>query len=158
MTAVSLAELMREFDVMSLDITVTTPTALVEAAKDYAAMHPWPQAARMKLTGSKRTTSQNALYWMWMPIFAKQFNLQPCDQYPDVKEKAHDVCRNMFLGTTDKRIGKMTIKGQLISTTSLSKSEMAEYMTKIQAWCAYRDVNLPIPEECEYREYFEARN
>lgn len=112
-----------------------------------------------------RSLSQNALYWMWMPLVAEQMNkskeafydedlgqmVMPEDYSPD---EAHYVMKKAILGETDPIMkgNTVVVPPQVKSTTKLTKGEMMIYMQRIEAWAASRGVSLPIPSDCQYQQ------
>ena len=100
-----------------------------------------------------RSTDQNSLYWKWLSVMAETFTKKG---HKATKDEMHELMRFKFLGTEDLMVGKTRIEGQLKSTTKLTKNEMSEYMTKIEAWAIGCGVILPMPEDNEYMVYREA--
>ncbi len=100
-----------------------------------------------------RSTDQNSLYFLWLDTLAKNFTKRG---RPVSKDDMHDLMRHKFLGYEQKTIGQTKLNDQLKSTTKLNKSEMSEYMTKIEAWAIDCNVLLPIPADNEYQKYREA--
>jgi len=90
----------------------------------------------------QRSLNQNSLYWQWIGDIAP----------------AHDLMRHLHLGYRKvPKMGATQVPDQLKSTTDCSASEMAEYMTKVDAWCVqYLNLMLPRPEDSEYAKYREA--
>lgn len=107
----------------------------------------------------KRSLPQNNLYWEWMSRMSNFFGSRGAinDKGQRVsKEDMHDLMRHMFLGYVEKRVGNTKLEPQLKSTTDLSKSEMSEYMIKVEVWAAECKCYLPRPEDNEYTQYREA--
>jgi hypothetical protein len=69
------------------------------------------------------------------------------DQYrPDGKQYSADVwhlqCRKYWLGCTDATLPSGDVLAIPNSTADLSVDEFSDYMTKVEAWAASRDVFL----------------
>lgn len=103
-----------------------------------------------------RNLNQNALYWKWLSLMADHFNEKSLSHHY-TKEEMHDLMRHLYLGYEDIKVGNTIIKGQLKSTADLDRSEMSEYMQKIEAWAAQHDLLLPIPDEKQYEEWAKYR-
>lgn len=101
-----------------------------------------------------RTRSQNNLYWMWMEEMANFYSRRDSQH---TKDDMHDLMRHKFLGYTDKQVGNTFIERQLVSTTDLPKTDMSEYMHKIEQWNTDQGLLLTIPAHNEYMKYKEAR-
>lgn len=96
-----------------------------------------------------RTVSQNSLYWEWLTVIANKVNELRETDY--TKDDIHDWMRDQFLGyTAEKKVGKLTIKPQLLTTTELTKGEMFHYMSQIDHWAASWQLMLPKPEDSMY--------
>jgi len=108
----------------------------------------------------QRSLSQNNLYWQWLtqigPAVNEKWGLGWDKK--DEKDMAHDLMRHLHLGYRQvPKMGATQVPDQLKSTTDCSASEMAEYMTKVDAWCVqYLNLLLPRPEDSEYAKYREA--
>ena len=101
-----------------------------------------------------RSLAQNALYWEWIgrigPFINEKWNLN------HDKENVHDLMRHLHLGYRQiPKMGSTEIKEQLKSTKPLSPSQMAEYMKRIDMWCAQLGLLLPRPEGGEYAQYID---
>jgi len=112
----------------------------------------------------QRSHSQNGLYWQWMQQLATHFNgrtYKTSSGEPGTmrmsKDDAHDLMRHNFLGYEERTVGRTNLQPRLISTASLSKGEMSEYMHKVDAWSQDHGVRLTYPNEGEYAQYKEAR-
>ena len=101
-----------------------------------------------------RTRSQNNLYWLWLEEMA-HFYTTPTSHFS--KDDMHDLMRHKFLGYEDRKIGLTEITHQLISTTTLKKHDMSEYMHQIEAWNIDNGLRVTIPADNEYMKYREAR-
>jgi hypothetical protein len=103
-----------------------------------------------------RSLKANSLYRMWCDNLALEFSKRLKDtNYSG--DDIHDICRHKFLGYTDIVIGKTTIKGQLISTSSLDKGEFFDFMTKVDDWAISAGVTLPRPAKSEYHKMLESQ-
>lgn len=92
----------------------------------------------------KRTTSQNALMWMWLDGIAKEVGREIGYD----KDDMHEVFMEMFL--VPKII---TIKGvdyKKYSTKDLNTKEMSEYMDAISRFAVSEwNIFVPLPEELQ---------
>lgn len=103
-----------------------------------------------------RTRSQLGLYRIWLRHMADFFSVRG-NLFTD--DDMHDLTRHKFLGYEEKTIGSTELKPQLRSTAAgkLGKTEMSEYMHKIEVWCTELGCYLPYPEDNEYTKYRSAR-
>lgn len=106
----------------------------------------------LKEYNDKRTLSSNALYWLWMSQMASYFSK---NHTRFTKDNMHDLMRHKFLGYEDKVIGDTHIKGQLVSSSSLTTTKMYFYMSQIDAWAADHGCLLFHPSDGEYMKYKE---
>lgn len=109
-----------------------------------------PVTIEVKVVGGKRSLSQNNLYWVWLKALADKFSEK---SGPYSKEDMHDLMRHLYLGYEDRRIGNTVIGHQLSSTSDLEPGNMAEYLSKIEAWAADHGCLLPIPAHSEYEQW-----
>jgi hypothetical protein len=116
----------------------------------------------VKRKKKKRNNNQNSLYWLWIAILAAEIGL--------TKEQLHDLVKYKFLlkkvhlvnGCICELQGDFYVdikSGELIegtvkeielirSTTELSVSEFAEFMTDFKQWAMdFFNVHLPDPNE-----------
>jgi len=114
------------------------------------------QDVKVKIyTGDERSLSANALFHIWCREAAKFFKIKP-DNGVKPEAAMKDVFKHQYLGYLTYSVSeKMTIKGQLRSTKSLSKGEMCHLMDNIQAWCASHGCSLSMPEDNEYQKWQE---
>jgi hypothetical protein len=91
--------------------------------------------------------SQQALYRIWCRHLGKVFGYDEDD--------VHDLLRYKFLGHEPLEIGGEVVP-RLVSTTSLRKPEMCEYMMQVEVWTLDLGIQLPMPEDNEYMKYREA--
>jgi hypothetical protein len=103
-----------------------------------------------------RSKSQLGLYRMWLTKLADYFSTKD-QQFSD--DDMHDLMRHKFLGYETKTVGNTVIKDQLKSTANgaIGKTEMSEYMTKLDIWATEMECYLPHPEDNEYSKYREAQ-
>jgi hypothetical protein len=99
---------------------------------------------------SRRTLSQNDLYWQWMEDLSVYFTR---NGRPLTKDDAHDLMRHIHLGYTSKTIGKTEIGPFLRSTKTLSTAEMGEYMDRVDAWAIDMGCQLPTPADSAHERY-----
>lgn len=112
-----------------------------------------PIVLTMKAWSPKRTRGQNNLYWRWMEVMAKEFSTEGLGSYS--REDMHEALAHKFLGSVTRHVLGETYQERK-STTSLSKSEMSDYMRRVEAWAADMGCYLPVPEDNEYAKYREA--
>ena len=103
-----------------------------------------------------RSRAQLGLYREWLRDMASFFSTADtkfCD------DDMHDLMRHKFLGYEDRMIGNTLVKSQLKSTANgkIGKTDMSEYMTKIDIWATEMGCYLPRPGDNEYTKYREAR-
>lgn len=153
----------------SIKHTVTSEASAHQAYRDMSAMVAEYGYITVELKAGKRSTNQNSLYWEWMTVIADYVNEmkiiptytqdeideygfeQETDPMVVTKEEMHDTMRQSFLGHIPaKKIGKMIIKHQLKSTTTLTKGEMFHYMEQINAYWTKLGLLLPLPEDNDY--------
>lgn len=99
-----------------------------------------------------RSRSQNRMSWMWYQEMAKYYG---ADSFTD--QDMHDLMCHHFLGYADKVVGKTVIARQLIGTSGLNKSDMSEFLHKVEAWNTDHGLLLTIPADSQYMTYKEAR-
>ena len=86
---------------------------------------------------SKRTSPQNALWWVYMDVIAREFGY--------TKDEMHEICKYKFLLSekVDEKTG-LVLK-YIRSTTELNKEEFSELIENLYAWAA-TDFNILLPE------------
>ena len=77
----------------------------------------------------KRSLDQNALYWMWLQIIAKDLGYDT--------EELHSSFKSMFLTDRSKKIPLVR------STTVLNKLEFAQYLKSIERQASELGIILP---------------
>lgn len=98
---------------------------------------PW----EMILRPHKRSRSleQNALYWKWLGIIAK-------DTGHD-SEEIHEFCKQKFLEPIFVEINGEVHEARR-TTTKLKVDEMSSYMNRVYAWATSElGILLPLPED-----------
>lgn len=87
----------------------------------------------------RRSTSQNALYWLWIGALSAWSGNTPAS--------LHKFFKDLFISPTFEKVFGEEIEVRK-STTDLSKEEFMEYLNRIQAYCV-EELNfiLPIPED-----------
>jgi len=105
-----------------------------------------------KIHRNPRSRSQNNLYWVWLDELARSLSTEEA-KYS--KEEMHDLMRYKFLGAEQIEVAGERIT-RIRSTTKLSRADMADYMTKVEAWALNLGIYLPVPEDNEYMSYREA--
>lgn len=86
---------------------------------------------------AKRSTAQNALWWVYMGILSKELGY--------TKEQCHDIAKFKFLKRelVDEKSGE--IHEYLKSTTKLTKLEFSELVDNLIIWAAELNIVLPPP-------------
>jgi hypothetical protein len=102
-----------------------------------------------------RSKAQNALAWMWFTQMADYYSRRLKQMS---KDDMHDLMCHHFLGYEDRVIGNTVLEHQLIGTSGLDKSDMSEFMYKVEQWNTNNGLLLTIPADNEYMKYKEARN
>ena len=89
-----------------------------------------------------RSVRQNAYYWT---VCVKML----ADETGYTTDEMHDILRGMFLAKIIMFAGKEVVTVQ--STTSLSTSEMEEYLSSIRQWASVElNCYVPDPNETDY--------
>lgn len=93
----------------------------------------------IKRLQSKRSLSQNALLHKWFGVIA--------DETGDTPDGVKDDLKQMFLPKVER---ESRITGEVSMgpkrTRDLTKEEMRDFMTRIEAWAATWGIALPHPE------------
>jgi hypothetical protein len=87
---------------------------------------------RIEYVETKRTLSQNSLYWLFLQVIERETG-QPA-------QEVHEWAKRMFLPPKFITVQKKELKIPA-STTQLSKHEMGEYLDRISA-----DVGISVPD------------
>jgi|TARA_B100000929_G_C15438399_1_gene397178 hypothetical protein len=115
----------------------------------------------VKLTGTRRSLPQNALFHKWCEEIAGFFVAKGKASFADGSAMTKDaVKRNLkrtFLGheevsDIDLRTGVIEKRYELRKTSDLDAGEMHQFMTKIDAWAAEYGIPLTHPFDSEYME------
>jgi hypothetical protein len=96
---------------------------------------------------SKRSLSQNALYWVRLDVI----RLHIADSTGQIysAEDIHEFFKGRFLPTKVVTVGGQALKIRQ-TTTKMDTAEFAEYMDNIEMFCADRlHLFLPVPGERE---------
>lgn len=93
---------------------------------------------RIEVPKKKRSTSQNAYYWLYMNVISADTGDDPVS--------LHEFFKRTLLPPKYITVLKKEIKVPQ-STTELSKTEMGEYLERI---CAMTGIPLPDPELAGY--------
>ena len=88
---------------------------------------------RIRKWRKKRSLQQNALYWVWLQIIARELGYDT--------EELHNSFRAMFLIDRSKKIPLVR------STTVLNSTEFSQYLEKIERQANELGIKLPQPEE-----------
>lgn len=109
-----------------------------EIAKDLQQFEGKRVEITIRKADSKRSIMQNALYWVYVTILACELGY--------TKEEMHEVIKFKFLKR--EKVSEKTgeIFQYLDTTTKLTKSEFADFITDLQKWSAENlNINLPEP-------------
>ncbi len=87
---------------------------------------------RIKKWRKKRSLSQNALYWVWLQIIAKELGYDT--------EELHTSFKSMFLTDRSKKIPLVR------STTALNVLEFIQYLKKVEKESNELGIILPQPD------------
>ncbi len=107
----------------------------------------------IKVYKPKRSLSQNNLSHKWYSEISK-YLIQSGRTWM-TEEKVKNDLKATFLGyeeieQTNFVTGEIIVREQLRQTSKLDTSDMCQYMTKIEAWCAQFGLQLTIPHTSEY--------
>lgn len=117
-----------------------------------------------------RSLSQNALMHMWFNQIYNRFTamgiMVPITEFhgdeivivgeePITVEDVKLMMKHKFLGVKDVVRGKLVIKDQLVSTSSLDTGEMTFFLDQVYDWAMDQSIYLPIPEHSVYKKYKE---
>ena len=96
---------------------------------------------------NKRSSQQNRYLWGCVYEYVLQGLKDAGFDAVQTKEDCHMICKNLFL-----KIQKPDKDGVVLeifrSTSSLSKTEMMEYIDRVCQWAAeYLNVAIPLPNE-----------
>ena len=95
-----------------------------------------------------RSTSQNALMWMWLTCIA--------DETGADKSEIHDEFRRMFLPAEVVRGLHGEMIERPVSTTKLSSAQFTEYLNKIEVFAsAELGIVLPRPDDLVFEAFSE---
>ena len=89
----------------------------------------------------RRTTSQNALMWMWIDSVVKHIH----EHTGTDKDEVHEFFKRKFLPARYIEIGGEIV--EYYTTKDRTTKEMSEYMDKIYAWATAEGYFLPVPED-----------
>jgi hypothetical protein len=108
-----------------------------------------------KVYSGARSNSQNALSHVWYRVIAEWCRKNGINytldgkEYPMHEDDIKTMLKGHFLAT---KYGE--IKGKPVTvtpeTSSLTKSEMFDFMTNIHVWASERGIVLPLPEDNEF--------
>lgn len=110
----------------------------------------FPIEVIFKKAKSKRSISQNALYWEWMSQMGVFFSRNGIKMD---KEKSHELMQHTFLGYREWTTPKGELIRTLKTTTALSVGEFSHYLSQIDAWAAEKGLMLTRPEDNDYEIY-----
>lgn len=112
-----------------------------------------PMVVTIKEYKKNRSTSQNAVYWMWLEVISKDTGF--------TKDELHDRFRLQLFSEIDdidptvERTVKYKIDGkiqdvtltEITSSTELNTKQFTEYLQKIEILASSIDIVLPRPED-----------
>lgn len=113
------------------------------AVKVLSAM-PLPCEVTIQPFRTKRSQSQNRLYWLWLTEIAQQMEV---DGKRYSKEDWHHLCAMKWIGVKTIEIGGKGFPVPEKSTTKLKVGEFAEYLTKIEAHFLSKGVALTFTDD-----------
>ena len=87
---------------------------------------------RIRKWRKKRSLDQNALYWVWLQVIAKDLGYDT--------EELHTSFKSMFLTDRSKKIPLVR------STTVLSVLEFSQYLEKVEREANELGIKLPQPD------------
>lgn len=87
----------------------------------------------------KRSTDANRLYWLLLHCVADKFKPGGVAYSADTW---HLYFKSRFLGADDVRLPNTKVLTMPHSTADLASDEFSNYVTKVEAWAAERDVYL----------------
>lgn len=105
---------------------------------------PLPCEVTIQPYRTKRSNSQNRLYWAWLREISAQMEV---DGEKLTSEDWHDLCRMKWLGVRVVKIGDWETARPAKSTKNLKVSEFAEYLTKIEAHFLSKGVALTFTDD-----------
>lgn len=104
---------------------------------------------KVEVKAGNRSLDQNSLYWVWIAQITEFVNEKKGSDFNT--NEMHEWMKHTFLGYEDaKVIGKVEIPIQLRSTSKLTKSEMFDYMEKIDMYWAQLGCLLVTPSDSVY--------
>jgi hypothetical protein len=107
---------------------------------------PLPFEVEIKPYKSKRSASQNRLYWKWLSEIAAQMEV---DGKRFTKEEWHHLCGMKWIGVKTIELADKVFTMPEKSTTKLKVGEFAEYLTKIEAHFLEKGVALTFTDDYE---------
>ena len=106
-----------------------------------------PKVVEIKRKVKSRSNNQNRLMWAWI----NQITDYVSDYTGMDSDDVHEFFKAKFLPASGHK--QLTIKGQTVerlTTTTLSTTEMRDYMERISAFCAQElSISLPYPEDLQ---------
>ena len=87
----------------------------------------------------RRNNQQNALYWLTLHAIADKVKPEGKSYSP---EHFHMYFKSRFIGCDDFTLPNGKVMTIPKSSAALDIAEFADYLTKVQAWAAERDVYL----------------
>lgn len=101
---------------------------------------------KLEKTKHQRSTSQNALMWIWFDAIAKEWTDATDKQYTKEQVKEMFTAKYLPVDTPMGRVGK--------STSGLSTEEMSAFLEKVQAYAATEwNITLLSPEDKMFNEW-----
>lgn len=98
-----------------------------------------------------RTLNQNALLHVWFKHIAIMFNTTHGDDYWNA-DRVKDYFSVMF--ATDEVTPDGEVWRKPVSTSKMTKHQMTEYMSRIQAYVATEEgIRVPLPDDEKYRDF-----
>jgi hypothetical protein len=89
---------------------------------------------------NKRSTNQNALYWLWLSVMSKDIG--------HTEEELHVIMKGLHAPKKEVKVGNKTYMIPK-STQELSKGEFVEYMFHVETEANQLGIELPHPNELD---------
>jgi len=112
-----------------------------------------PMVIDIKLQGTRRSLSQNALFHKWC-VEISDFLIKKGRKIW-TPEFTKDSLKHTFLGyeeveRTDMKTGVIRVSSELKHTSKLATPEMYFFMSQVDAWANNVGCNVTIPARCDY--------
>jgi len=102
------------------------------------------KAVRVEVVKEKRSTDQNALYWLWLTAIQQETG--------NGKDDLHDYFAKKYLPMDEVKIFDKLIYKRA-STTKLNTDTFTQYLNKIQLFAGEQGIELPNPKDKHFEEF-----